>query len=84
MSYDAVEIGVPQQHGAVIARWRVQVKNQSVGAVLLPADVRHVVANHYFLRGRVHPLYVLCGKENVGVLANVRVFSVFRWKTAVI
>lgn len=63
MSYNAVEIGVPQQHGAVIARWRVQVKNQSVGAVLLPADVRHMVANHHFLRGRVHPLYVLCGKK---------------------
>lgn len=61
MSHNAVEIGVPQQHGAVIACWRVQVKNQRVGAVLLPADVWHVVTNHRFLRCRVHPLYILCG-----------------------
>lgn len=25
LSYNAVEVGVPQQHGAVVARWRVQV-----------------------------------------------------------
>ncbi len=61
LSYDAVEVGVPQQHGAIVARWRVQVENQRVGTVLLPADVRHVVTNHRFLRCRVHALYILCG-----------------------
>lgn len=50
-SHNAVEIGVPQQHGAVVARRRVQVKNQRVCAVLLPADVRDMVANHLFLCG---------------------------------
>lgn len=48
-SHNAVEIGVPQQHGAVVACWRVQVKNQRICAVLLPADVRDVVADNLFL-----------------------------------
>lgn len=56
MSYNAVEVGVPQQHGAIVACRRVEVQDQSVGAVLLPADIRHVVPDHHLLGGRVHPL----------------------------
>lgn len=39
MSYNAVEVGIPQQHGAIVACRRVEVQDQSVGAVLLPADI---------------------------------------------
>lgn len=60
LSYDAIEVGVPQQHGAVVACGRVQVENQRVSTVLLPADVRHMVTDHRFLRCRVHTLYLLC------------------------
>lgn len=51
VAHNAVEISVPQQHGAVVARWRVEVKDQRVGAVPLPADVRDVIPNHRLLRG---------------------------------
>lgn len=65
-SHNAVEIGVPEEHSAVIARGWVKVKDQRVGTVLLPADVRDVITNHCFLRGWIHSIYAICGREEEG------------------
>lgn len=51
VTHNAVEISVPQQHSAVVACWRVEVKDQCIGTVPLPADVRDVIPNHCLLRG---------------------------------
>lgn len=81
LSYNAIEVGIPQQHGAIVACWRVQVEHQRVSAVLLPADVRHVVTDHGLLRGRVHTLDILCDGERDQQVVNFVLVVLFNFTT---
>lgn len=64
-THNAVVIAVPEQHGAVVACGAVQVQNQRIHTVLLPADVGNVIPDHLFLCGWIHPLSLFsCGNKD--------------------
>ena len=49
LAYYAVEVVVPEQHGAVGTRWGVEEEDQRVHAVMLPTHIGHVLTNHSLL-----------------------------------
>lgn len=53
-THNAVVVAVPQQHGAIVAGWAVQVQDERVCAVLLAADVGDVVPDYLLFCGWVH------------------------------